>query len=95
MILPSLSANFEISEQLVRYATLWFYVGLSLGAAGWGIGSDIVGRRLGFNSTLAITGIFALGLANAPNFTAASIILAAVGFGVGGSLPVDGTMFVC
>ncbi|CAD6440363.1 d5a70447-cb4b-45b6-8662-07bc91b75fd1, partial [Sclerotinia trifoliorum] len=94
LILPSLSVNFEVSNQLVRYATLWFYVGLSLGAAGWGVGSDIVGRRLGFNSTLVITGIFALGLANAPNFTAASIILAAVGFGVGGSLPVDGTMFL-
>ncbi|KAJ8062172.1 hypothetical protein OCU04_008728 [Sclerotinia nivalis] len=94
LILPSLSVNFEVSNQFVRYATLWFYVGLSLGAAGWGVGSDIIGRRLGFNSTLVITGIFALGLANASSFTTASIILAAVGFGVGGSLPVDGTMFL-
>ncbi|KAI9643965.1 hypothetical protein NHQ30_007316 [Ciborinia camelliae] len=94
LILTQLSANFEVSEQFVRYATLSLNVGLSLGAAGWGVGSDIQGRRLGFNSTLAIAGIFAMGLAKAPSFIAASSLLGALGVGVGGSLPVDGTMFL-
>lgn len=94
MILPSLSADFGVSDQQVRYASFSLFVGLSLGAAVWGIGSDIVGRRLGFNSTLIITGIFALALANTQNFVASSGILGALGIGVGGSLPVDGTMLV-
>ncbi|ESZ94463.1 hypothetical protein SBOR_5181 [Sclerotinia borealis F-4128] len=94
LILPSLSTNFGVTEQFVRYATLSLNVGLSLGAAGWGIGSDIKGRKLVFNSTLIIAGVFALSLAGAKSFIAASSLLGALGVGVGGSLPVDGTMFL-
>lgn len=70
-------------------------VGLSLGAFGWGFGSDKIGRRLGFNSTLIIAGIFAFMTGIAPNFIAEAAFLGVLGLGVGGSLPVDGTMFVC
>ncbi|KAG4031832.1 hypothetical protein MFRU_008g01910 [Monilinia fructicola] len=94
LILPSLAVNFGVSDQFVRYATLSLNVGLSIGAAGWGVGSDIKGRRLGFNCTLIVTGVFALGLASAPNFVAACAFLGALGVGVGGSLPVDGTLFL-
>ncbi|RAL64112.1 hypothetical protein DID88_003300 [Monilinia fructigena] len=87
LILPSLAVNFGVSDQFVRYATLSLNVGLSIGAAGWGVGSDIKGRRLGFNCTLIITGIFALGLASAPNFAAACAFLGALGVGVGGASP--------
>ncbi|QSZ33258.1 hypothetical protein DSL72_002846 [Monilinia vaccinii-corymbosi] len=94
LILPSLAGTFGVSDQFVRYATLSLNVGLSLGAAGWGVGSDIQGRILGFNLTLVFTGSFALGLASAPSFVAACAFLGALGVGVGGSLPVDGTLFL-
>ncbi|KAG8698559.1 hypothetical protein FRC08_005837 [Ceratobasidium sp. 394] len=32
---------------------------LLVGALGWGVGSDIWGRKISFNTTLAIVGVFA------------------------------------
>ncbi|TEY74809.1 hypothetical protein BOTCAL_0069g00060 [Botryotinia calthae] len=94
LILPTSSVAYGVSDQHVRYATLALNVGLSLGAIGWGFGSDRIGRRLGFNSTLVIAGIFAFLTGKAPNFIAEAAFLGALGLGVGGSLPVDGTMFL-
>ncbi|CCD44218.1 putative sugar transporter protein [Botrytis cinerea BcDW1] len=94
LILPTSSIAYGVSDQHVRYATLALNVGLSLGAIGWGFGSDRIGRRLGFNSTLVIAGIFAFLTGNAPSFIAEAAFLGAIGLGVGGSLPVDGTMFL-
>ncbi|KAF7900165.1 hypothetical protein BELL_0575g00080 [Botrytis elliptica] len=94
LILPTSSVVYGVSDQHVRYATLFLNVGLSLGAFGWGFGSDKIGRRLGFNSTLVIAGIFAFLTGIAPNFIAEAAFLGVLGLGVGGSLPVDGTMFL-
>ncbi|KAF5875051.1 putative sugar transporter protein [Botrytis fragariae] len=94
LILPTSSVVYGVSDQHVRYATLVLNVGLSLGAFGWGFGSDKIGRRLGFNSTLVIAGIFAFLTGIAPNFIAEAAFLGVLGLGVGGSLPVDGTMFL-
>ncbi|TGO19116.1 hypothetical protein BTUL_0006g01530 [Botrytis tulipae] len=94
LILPTSSVVYGVSDQHVRYATLVLNVGLSIGAFGWGFGSDKIGRRLGFNSTLVIAGIFAFMTGIAPNFIAEAAFLGVLGLGVGGSLPVDGTMFL-
>ncbi|TGO30890.1 hypothetical protein BPAE_0003g01760 [Botrytis paeoniae] len=94
LILPTSSVVYGVSDQHVRYATLVLNVGLSLGAFGWGFGSDKIGRRLCFNSTLVIAGIFAFLTGIAPNFIAEAAFLGVLGLGVGGSLPVDGTMFL-
>ncbi|THV45208.1 hypothetical protein BGAL_0516g00020 [Botrytis galanthina] len=94
LILPTSSVVYGVSDQHVRYVTLVLNVGLSLGAFGWGFGSDKIGRRLGFNSTLIIAGIFAFMTGIAPNFIAEAAFLGVLGLGVGGSLPVDGTMFL-
>ncbi|KAK4104111.1 MFS general substrate transporter [Parathielavia hyrcaniae] len=58
LTLPSLSAEFGISEKSVRYTTSALFVGLCLGSIFWGIGSDILGRRIAFNLTLLITSVF-------------------------------------
>ncbi|KIJ51587.1 hypothetical protein M422DRAFT_65129 [Sphaerobolus stellatus SS14] len=69
-------------------------VGLLVGAAFWGIGSDIWGRKISFNITLLITGIFALVAGGSPNFIALTIFAALWSIGVGGNLPVDSAIFL-
>lgn len=94
LTLPSLSAEFDISEKRVRYTTSALFVGLSLGSFIWGIGSDFLGRRIAFNFTLLITSVFGIASAYASSWGTVSFLFAALGFGVGGSLPVDGALFL-
>lgn len=74
--------------------TFSLYMGLITGAALWGVLADIIGRRPSFNATLLIGGVFGVAAGAAPSFTALGGLLAALGFGVGGSLPVDGMLFL-
>lgn len=78
----------------MRYTTCSLFIGLCLGAGFWGIGSDILGRRLAFNLTLCIAGIFGIAVGFAPNWIGTCGMYAALGLGVGGNLPVDGALFL-
>ncbi|KAK4645508.1 hypothetical protein QC761_202060 [Podospora bellae-mahoneyi] len=94
LTLPSLSAEFGVSEADIRYTTSSLFIGLCLGSFVWGIGSDIIGRRIAFNATLLITSLFGIASAWAPTWPAVCLTYAALGFGVGGNLPVDGALFL-
>lgn len=94
LILPSLSAEFGVSEKHVRYTTSYVFFGLCLGAFTWGIGSDMLGRRIAFNATLLITSVFGILTSFAPSWGFVCFLLACLGFGVGGNLPVDGALFL-
>jgi len=94
LILPSLSVEFGVSEKTVRYTTSSLFLGLCFGSFFWGIGSDIMGRRVAFNCTLLITSIFGTAAAYAASWGGVCMLVAALGFGVGGNLPVDGALFL-
>ncbi|GAB1314000.1 Sugar transporter [Madurella fahalii] len=94
LTLPSLSAEFGVSEKSVRYTTSALFVGLCLGSFFWGIGSDILGRRIAFNTTLLLTSVFGTASAWASSWPGVCLMYAALGFGVGGNLPVDGALFL-
>lgn len=94
LTLPSLQAEFGVSETNVRYTTCSLFIGLCIGASFWGIGSDIMGRRLAFNCTLMIAGVFGIAAGAAPCWIGACGLFAALGVGVGGNLPVDGALFL-
>ncbi|KAK0719707.1 major facilitator superfamily domain-containing protein [Lasiosphaeris hirsuta] len=94
LTLPSLSAEFGISEKSVRYTASSMFVGLCLGSFFWGLGSDIMGRRIAFNATLLITSVFGIASAFASTWGGVCVLYAAMGFGVGGNLPVDGALFL-
>ena len=81
-------------EKTVRYTTSALFLGLCLGSFFWGIGSDIMGRRIAFNTTLLITSVFGIGSAYASTWGQVCFMFAALGFGVGGNLPVDGALFL-
>lgn len=94
LTLPGLSAEFGIDETQVRFTTLSLFIGLCIGASFWGVASDIIGRRLAFNGTLCLAGVFGLAAAGAPTWIGACGLFACVGLGIGGNLPVDGALFL-
>ncbi|KAF7313912.1 MFS domain-containing protein [Mycena chlorophos] len=87
IISPNYSSN-------IRMATFALYVGLIVGATFWGMTCDIIGRRTAWNATLFISGIFGIAAGASPNFVTLGAMLACIGFGVGGNLPVDGALFL-
>ena len=50
--------------------------------------------RFCFNFTLAVTGIFALASGGSSNFVTLASLIAVLGVGVGGNLPVDSAVFL-
>ncbi|RYP85616.1 hypothetical protein DL769_000957 [Monosporascus sp. CRB-8-3] len=94
LTLPSLSQEFDIAEKTVRYTTSSLFVGLCVGSFFWGLGADIMGRRVAFNFTLLITSIFGISAAYASSWAGVCFLFACLGTGVGGNLPVDGAVFL-
>ena len=92
--MPQLTPEFGVDENTVRYTTCATFVGLCLGASFWGISSDLVGRRLPFNFSLLICGVFGVAVGGATSWIGVCGLYAALGFGVGGNLPVDGALFL-
>ncbi|KAK5018216.1 major facilitator superfamily domain-containing protein [Cryomyces antarcticus] len=92
-LLP-LAQEFGIDGNTVRYTTLALFTGLCIGASFWGIMSDVVGRRLAFNATLFIAGVFGLAVGGSNSWITACALYSCLGVGVGGNLPVDGALFL-
>lgn len=53
-----------------------------------------MGRRIAFNMTLFLAGVFGIAAGAAPSWIGACALFAALGVGVGGNLPVDGALFL-
>jgi len=53
-----------------------------------------MGRRLAFNLTLFIASVFGTSAGAGSNFVATAAMIACVGLGTGGNLPVDGAIFL-
>ena len=94
LCLPQLTPEFGVDPNTVRYTTCALFVGLCCGASFWGIASDLIGRRPAFNLSLFICGLFGIAVGGAPNWIGTAGMFAALGFGVGGNLPVDGALFL-
>ncbi|KAF8071534.1 major facilitator superfamily domain-containing protein [Lyophyllum atratum] len=84
----------ELLPVRVEFATLSLYVGLILGATVWGVMADLIGRKLSFNITLFLAGLFGIAAGGAPNFVSFAALVACLGFGIGGNLPVDGALYL-
>ncbi|PPQ71063.1 hypothetical protein CVT26_011465 [Gymnopilus dilepis] len=92
IVLPQVQQ--ELNPVRVEFATLALYVGLIIGASVWGVLADLIGRRVSFNITLFLAGVFGIASAASPNFTTFGALVACLGFGVGGNLPVDGALYL-
>ncbi|KAF9265777.1 MFS general substrate transporter [Marasmius fiardii PR-910] len=91
LILPPVLNEFAFDGPFIK---LGQNIGLLVGAVFWGVGSDIWGRRVSFNITLLITGVFALAAGGSPNYVALCSFAAVWSIGVGGNLPVDSAIFL-
>lgn len=76
------------------FLTLSQNIGLLVGAIVFGLGCDVWGRRVSFNSTLLGVAIFASASAGSPTYKALCVFAAFWSIGVGGNLPVDSAIFL-
>ncbi|VUC20579.1 unnamed protein product [Clonostachys rosea] len=74
--------------------TIAVYVGMLLGAIFWGFGADIIGRKYAFNCSLFICSISCIIAGGMPNWPALGVFVALLGFGGGGNLVLDTTVFL-
>lgn len=56
---------------------------MMVGAVGWGVLSDLLGRTLPFNATLFLTGIFGVGASFSPSFAILCCWMFCLGSAVG------------
>ncbi|KAF8442098.1 MFS general substrate transporter [Boletus edulis BED1] len=92
VVLPAVEQ--ELNPSRVEYAVLAEFAGMIVGATTWGVLADIIGRKVSFNATLFIGGIFGIAAGGGLNFVSFSSLIACMGFGVGGNLPVDGALYL-
>ncbi|UPX09320.1 Sugar (and other) transporter [Ascochyta rabiei] len=74
--------------------TFALYAGLLVGALFWGFGADIIGRRIAFNITLFIASMACIVAGASPNWGALGFFISLIGFGAGGNLILDSTVFL-
>lgn len=89
-----MTSEFGPSETQVRYTTCAAFLGLCIGASFWGIASDVIGRRIAFNATLFVAGVFGLAIGGGNTWIGTCGLFASLGVGIGGNLPVDGALFL-
>ncbi|KAH8670166.1 membrane transporter [Tricladium varicosporioides] len=87
-------AGYEFAPSYARALTIAVYVGMLLGALFWGLSADVIGRRFAFNVSLFLCSIFATVAGVAPNWTSLAVFIALLGFGGGGNLIMDTTVFI-
>ncbi|MDQ4043612.1 MAG: MFS transporter, partial [Actinomycetota bacterium] len=91
--LPSIIGEFGITTAqggLIASAT---FAGMLVGAWFWGTISDYIGRRLGFQLTVLIFALFGLLSAFAPGWEWLLVLRFITGFGLGGALPLDFSLY--
>ena len=100
LILPQVRAEFFTAQELEQqphksaFLTLSMFAGTVVGSIFWGYLADVIGRRPSFNITLLLCGVFGIAAGGAKSFAALASLFGIASFGIGGSLPVDGMLFL-
>ncbi|PON25999.1 hypothetical protein TGAM01_v204943 [Trichoderma gamsii] len=74
--------------------TIAVYVGMLTGALFWGFSADVIGRKWAFNITLFICSGSCILAGAMPSWPTLSLFIALLGFGGGGNLILDTTVFL-
>lgn len=91
--LPAIRQEFDLTAAQAGLVATTTFVGMLAGAWFWGTISDRIGRRRGFVLTVLIFATFGLLSALAPNLGWLLVLRALTGFGLGGALPLDFSLF--
>jgi MFS family permease len=70
------------------------YVGMLAGAIFWGLTADIIGRKYAFNISLFICSVSCILAGAMPTWESLGVFIALLGFGGGGNLVMDTTVFL-
>ncbi|KAF2131830.1 membrane transporter [Dothidotthia symphoricarpi CBS 119687] len=70
------------------------YVGMLAGALFWGLGADIIGRKIAFNWSLLICSVFAIVAGASPRWEVLGLFVCLSAFGAGGNLVLDTAVFL-
>lgn len=65
-----------------------------LGALFWGLSADIIGRKFAFNTSLFICSVSCIVAGASPGWDSLAFFVACIGFGGGGNLILDTTVFL-
>lgn len=90
----AVQAAYEFKPSYSRALTIAVYVGMLVGALFWGLSADIVGRRFAFNTSLFICAVACIVSGASPSWNSLAFFIALVGFGGGGNLILDTTVFL-
>lgn len=74
--------------------TIAAYSGMLTGAIFWGFSADIIGRKYAFNISLFICSVSCIIAGAMPNWPSLGLFIALLGFGGGGNLVMDTTVFL-
>lgn len=91
--LPSIREEFGLDGVTSALLASVTFVGMLLGAWLWGPVADRIGRRLGFMVTVGIFAVFGLASAFAPTVGWLLVLRLLTGFGLGGALPLDFSIY--
>jgi putative MFS transporter len=91
--LPGFKEDFGLSSAEAGLVVSSTFLGMLVGAWFWGSLSDKIGRRTGFQITIAIFAVFGLASAFAPSAIWLAVLRCLTGFGLGGALPLDFSLF--
>ncbi|KAI9013411.1 major facilitator superfamily domain-containing protein [Phycomyces nitens] len=94
IILPRVQEHFDVSDRWIGILSSSLFTGMMGGAFFWGSYSDSCGRRTPYTMTLAITSFFGILSSVSFSFWSLCLMLFFVGFGVGGNMPTDGTLYL-
>lgn len=90
----STQAGYEFTPFYPKALTIAVYVGMLAGALFWGFSGDMIGRRFSFNVSLFLCSLFSIIAGAAPNWASLATFIALLGFGGGGNLIMDTTVFI-
>ncbi|CAE6466448.1 unnamed protein product [Rhizoctonia solani] len=94
IILPRVQDEYAIPDSQIGLLSASMFCGMMFGALGWGSCSDVVGRSMAFNLTLAFTSLFGVLACLSTSFVSLCFFIFLLGSAVGGSMPTDGTLFL-
>lgn len=83
IILPRVQDEYSVSDARIGLLSASVFCGMMFGALGWGSCSDIVGRSMAFNLTLAFTSLFGVMACFATSFSGLCFLLSLLGSAVG------------
>lgn len=92
-VLPAVTRQWGLTSGQGGLIGTAIFIGMLLGAWFWGILTDRIGRKLGFQLTVLIDSVFGFLSALSPGYIWLLLLRAVTGFGVGGTLPVDYAIF--